>query len=49
MNVLLIGGNNKITNAIINKLNKSNHRIYWLTGERRKKVSAKHVDRKSVV
>lgn len=43
MNVLLIGGNNKITNAIINKLNKSNHRIYWLTGERRKKVSAKHV------
>lgn len=43
MNVLLIGGDNKITDAIINKLNKSNHRIYWLTGERKKKVSGKHV------
>lgn len=43
MNVLLIGGDNKVTDAIINKLNKSNHRIYWLTGERKKKVSGKHV------
>lgn len=44
MNVLLIGAENKITGAIINKLNKSNHRIYWLTGEKRKRAAkAKHV------
>ncbi len=34
MNVLLIGGSNKIMDSMINKLNKSNDRVYWLTGKK---------------
>lgn len=43
MNVLLIGDDNKLVDAMINKLNKANHRIYWLTGRRGKRASRKHV------
>ncbi len=35
MNVLLIGGASKIMESMIDKLNKSNHRIYLLTGQKR--------------
>lgn len=34
MNVLLVGGSNKIMDSMINKLNKSNDRVYWLTGKK---------------
>ncbi len=43
MNVLLIGDDNRLVDAMINKFNKSNHRIYWLTGQKGKKFSRKHV------
>lgn len=43
MNVLLIGDDNKLVDALINKLNKCSHRIYWLTGEKGKKAPRKHV------
>lgn len=43
MNILLIGNDNKLVGALINKFNKSNHRIYWLTGQKGKKFSRKHV------
>ena len=43
MNVLLISGGSRIVDAIIDKLNKGNHRIYLLTGKREKSVSYKHV------
>lgn len=43
MNVLLIGGGSRITDSIIDKLNKANHRIYLLTGHRDKRESYKHV------
>lgn len=47
MNVLLIGGASKIMDAMIDKLNKSNHRIYLLTGQKGKnkenRVSKKKV------
>ncbi len=43
MNVLLIGGGGRIADAIIDKLNKGNHRVYLLTGRREKSVSYKHV------
>lgn len=43
MNVLLISGGSRIVDAIIDKLNKGNHRIYLLTGQREKSVSYKHV------
>ncbi len=43
MNVLLIGGGNRLVDALINKLNKSSHKIYWLTGQKEKKVSRKNV------
>ena len=35
MNVLLIGGSSKIMDSMIDKLNKSDHRIYLLTGQKR--------------
>lgn len=43
MNVLLIGDDNRLVDAMINKLNKSNHRIYWLTGQKGKRAPRKHV------
>ncbi len=43
MNVLLIGSDNKLVDSMINKLNKSNHRIYWLTGQKEKKASRERV------
>lgn len=43
MNVLMIGGGSRMADAIIDKLNKGNHRVYLLTGQREKKVSYKHV------
>ena len=43
MNVLVIGGGGRITDAIIDKLNKCNHRVYLLTGRREKSVPYKHV------
>ena len=43
MNILLIGDDNKLVDAMINKFNKSNHRIYWLTGQKGKNHSRKHV------
>lgn len=36
MNVLLIGGAGKIMDVMIDKLNKNNHRIYLLTGQKDK-------------
>ena len=36
MNVLLIGGASKVMDVMIDKLNKSNHRIYLLTGQKGK-------------
>ena len=36
MNVLLIGGASKVMDVMINKLNKSDHRIYLLTGQKGK-------------
>ena len=36
MNVLLIGGASKVMDTMIDKLNKSNHRIYLLTGQKGK-------------
>lgn len=36
MNILLIGGAGKVLDVMIDKLNKSNHRIYWLTGQKGK-------------
>lgn len=35
MNVLLIGGASKVMDSMIDKLNKSDHRIYLLTGQKR--------------
>ena len=32
MNILLVGGNGKIMDAMIDKLNKGGHRVYLLTG-----------------
>ncbi len=43
MNILLIGDDSRLVNAIIIKLNKSNHRIYWLTGQKKKKIARAHV------
>ena len=43
MNVLLVGDDNKLLDAMINKLNKSSHRIYWLTGQKGKRGSRKRV------
>lgn len=43
MNVLLIGDDGKVLEAVIDKLNKSNHRIYWLTGRKGKNHSHKRV------
>lgn len=43
MNILLVGGNGKITDAMIDKLNKGGHRVYLLTGQKGKKNSYKHV------
>lgn len=36
MNILLIGGAGKVMDVMIDKLNKSNHRIYLLTGQKGK-------------
>lgn len=43
MNILLIGDDNRLVDALIAKLNKSNHRVYWLTGQKKKKSSGAHV------
>ena len=43
MNILLVGGNGKIMDAMIDKLNKGGHRVYLLTGQREKKISYKRV------
>ena len=43
MNVLLIGGSGTMTDAMIDKLNKSNHRVYLLTGQKDKAFSYKRV------
>lgn len=43
MNVLLIGGSSAMTDAVIDKLNKNNHRVYLLTGRKDKAFSYKHV------
>ena len=40
MNVLLIGGASKVMDVMIDKLNKSNHRIYLLPGQKRKAGSS---------
>lgn len=43
MDILLIGGAGKMMNTLINKFNKSGHRIFLLTGNREKKMPYKHV------
>lgn len=43
MNILLIGDDSMIVDAMIDKLNKDNHRIYWLTGRKEKGISRKRV------
>ena len=43
MNVLLVGGGSRMTDAVIDKLNKGKHRIFLLTGRRDRKFSYKHV------
>lgn len=43
MNVLLIGDDNRMLDDLINKLNKNNHHVYWLTGKRWEKVPRKPV------
>lgn len=43
MNILLIGGDSRITDAVIDKFNKDNHRIYWLTGRKEKGRSRRRV------
>lgn len=43
MNVLLIGGGSRMTDAVIDKLNKGKHRIFLLTGRRDKQTTYKHV------
>lgn len=43
MDVLLIGGGSRMMDAMIDKFNKSGHRIFLLTGQREKKFSYKHV------
>ena len=43
MNVLLIGGGSRMTDAVIDKLNKGKHRIFLLTGRRDRQTSYKHV------
>ena len=43
MNVLMVGGGSRMADAIIDKLNKGNHRVYLLTGQREKRISYKHV------
>lgn len=43
MNILLIGDDSKIVDALIDKFNKGNHRIYWLTGRKEKGRSQKRV------
>ena len=43
MNVLLIGGNSGMMDAMIDKFRKDDHRIYLLTGKKEKASSYKHV------
>lgn len=43
MDVLLIGGAGRMMDALIDKFNKSGHRIFLLTGHREKQGSYKHV------
>lgn len=43
MNVLLIGGGSRMTDAVIDKLNKGKHRIFLLTGRRDRQTAYKHV------
>lgn len=46
MNILLIGDDSTIVDAMIDKFNKDNHRIYWLTGKKEKGTSHKRVFQK---
>lgn len=50
MNVLLIGGSSKMMDSMIDKLNKGDHRVYLLTGQKRGSkengVSRRHVFQK---
>ncbi|MCI9598092.1 MAG: NAD(P)-dependent oxidoreductase [Firmicutes bacterium] len=43
MDIILIGGTSKMMNTLIDKFNKSGHRIFLLTGHREKRMSYKHV------
>ena len=43
MNLLLIGNDSRLMDVMINKLGKSNHRIYRITGHKGKKTLHKHV------
>lgn len=43
MNFLLVGGGSSMMDAVIDKLNKSNHRVYLLTGRKDKSSSYKRV------
>lgn len=43
MNILLIGDDSKIVDTLIDKFNKGNHRVYWLTGRKEKGHSQKRV------
>lgn len=43
MDVLLIGGASRMMNALIDKFNKSGHRIFLLTGRRESRMSYKRV------
>lgn len=43
MDILLIGGPGKMMNTLIDKFNKSGHRIFLLTGHREKRMSYKRV------
>lgn len=43
MNILLAGDDSRIVDALIDKFNKGNHRVYWLTGRKGKGISRKRV------
>ncbi|MCI8561662.1 MAG: NAD(P)-dependent oxidoreductase [Dorea sp.] len=43
MNILLVGDDSMIVDAMIDKFNKDDHRIYWLTGRKEKGTSRKRV------
>lgn len=43
MDILLIGGASRMMNTLIDKFDKNGHRIFLLTGHRKKRMSYKHV------